>query len=99
MARRRISQDTGPEPARPDDATAESTDDTEGHSAALFLGMMALDEANRAAEREKARRRPAEALPPITKPFPNMRAAAAAQPTAEDAPAAAPALKPATSNS
>ncbi len=86
MARRK-STDPTQEPIQDAAGTASAgdpaTDDTEGHSIGLLLGMMALDEANKASDRDRARARNATDVPPLTKSWPNLRAQAAASAAAE----------------
>lgn len=55
------------------------TPDTEGHSIGLLLGMLALQEADRASQRDRDRHRQVEDVKPITKSFPNLRQAALAE--------------------
>ncbi len=76
MSRRRKAEATR-EPSDQDSLVAPVDDDAEGHSIGLLLGMVALDEANRASDRAPGRQRIAEDLAPMTKKWPNLREAAA----------------------
>lgn len=78
MTRRKISDQTEDRIQADPNATPAAEDDTEGHSIGLLLGMMALDEANHASDRERARIRARADVPPLTKSWPNLRAEAAA---------------------
>lgn len=93
MSRRKIVEET-PVANRSQGAdTGSEVEDAEGHSIGLLLGMMALDEAEKASTREHDRHRQPDDLKPITKSFPNLRHAAIAEAEAariEDADQVAP---------
>jgi hypothetical protein len=60
------------------------TDDTEGHSLALLLGLNAINEARQSDSEARAHRAADEALPSLTKKWPMMRPAKPAQTGAID---------------
>jgi len=56
-----------------DDAIPTDDVDTEGHSIGLLLGMNALGQAREAEARKRTRKAAEEPLPPLSRPWPNMR--------------------------
>jgi hypothetical protein len=73
--RRRLMDDqrTDATAPRPDDNTADSGDDVEGHSVFGALAVSGALRSRTPQDGDKARNKTDENLPPITKSFPSMR--------------------------